>query len=205
MTAVRSLLLLSVFMAYAGFASAGEFNKARSVGDAAPIFKDLDGTDGKKHSLDEFKSKSAVVIVFTCNSCPVANSYEERIATLAKKYADGPEAKVAVVAINVNTVPEDRLDKMIERAKKKKYSYPYLYDPSQKIAKEYGAMYTPEFFVLDADRKIAYMGALDDKIKAEDAKDKYLTDALDAVLAGKSPQKRETLARGCKIRFTNRD
>ena len=202
MTSLRPSLV--AFTLCTTFANAGEFNKVRSVGDAAPSFKDLDGTDGKKHSLDEFKSKSAVVIVFTCNGCPVANAYEDRIAALAKKYAEGPDAKVVVIAINVNTVPEDRLDKMIERAKKKKYTFPYLYDPTQKIAKEYGAMYTPEFFVLDANRKIAYMGSLDDKNKAEDAKEQFLASALDAMLAGKAPVKSETLARGCKIRFVDR-
>ena len=202
MTSLRTTLI--AFALCTTLASAGEFNKVRSIGDAAPVFTDLDGTDGKTHSLNEFKSKSAVVIVFTCNGCPVANAYEDRIAALAKKYAEGPDAKVAVIAINVNTVPEDRLDKMIERSKKKKYTYPYLYDPTQKIAKEYGAMYTPEFFVLDANHKIAYMGSLDDKNKAEDAKEPFLASALDAMLAGKAPLKSETLARGCKIRFVGR-
>ena len=194
----------AAFVISASIANAGEFNKVLSVGDAAPVFTDLDGTDGKKHSLSEFQSKAAIVVVFTCNSCPTANAYEERIATLAKQYAHDSESKVAVVAINVNTAPEDRLDKMVERAKKKKYTYPYLYDPSQKIAKEYGAMYTPEFFVLDSNRKIAYMGSFDDKIKAEDAKEQFLIPALDTVLAGKSPAKTETLAKGCKIRFAVR-
>ncbi|MFO0935175.1 MAG: thioredoxin family protein [Gemmataceae bacterium] len=190
MTTLRSCFLLFVGMTVAGVANAGEFNKVKTVGDAAPVFTNLDGTDGKKHSLDDYKSKAAVVIVFTCNSCPIANSYEERIAALAKKYASGPEAKVALIAINVNTVPEDRLDKMIERAKKKKYAYPYLYDPSQKIAREYGAMYTPEFFILNADRKIAYMGAFDDKIKADEAKQSFAVGGRDAVLAGETPPER---------------
>lgn len=196
---------LTVGLALAAVAArGGEFNKVLSVGDKAPEFADLEGTDGKRHSLDEFKSKKAVVIVFTCNSCPVANLYEDRIAALVKTYAEGPGAKVAVIAINVNTVPEDRLDKMVERAKKKKYSYPYLYDPSQKIARDYGAMYTPEFFVLDGDRKVAYLGAFDDKNKPEDAKVQHVYAALDAILAGQAPAKGETLGRGCKIRFTTR-
>lgn len=185
-------------------ARGGEFNKVLSVGAPAPAFSNLEGTDGKRHSLDDYKAKKAVVVVFTCNSCPVANLYEGRIAAMAKKYAEGPDAKVAVVAINVNTLPEDRLDKMVERAMKKKYSYPYLYDPTQKIAREYGAMYTPEFFVLDGDRKVAYLGAFDDKSKAEDAKEQFVFTALDAVLAGKNPPKGETLGRGCKIRFATR-
>src|SRR5215203_5635824 len=102
--AVGLALILSV-----AASSGGEFNKVLSVGDAAPVFEGLDGTDGTKHSLADFKDKSAIVVIFTCNSCPVANLYEERIAALAKKYADGPDAKVAVVAINPNVVPEDRM------------------------------------------------------------------------------------------------
>ena len=201
---MKRIAILAGLAVATTFSSAGEFNKVLSVGSPAPAFTSLEGTDGKTHSLDEFKAKRALVIVFTCNSCPVANSYEERIAAVAKKYADGPESKVAVVAINVNTVPDDRLDKMIERAKKKKYSCPYLYDPSQKIAKDYGAVYTPEFFVLDANRKIAYMGSLDDKNKAEDAKESFLANAIDSVLTDRKMEKSETLARGCKIRFIDR-
>lgn len=201
---MKSITSIVVFILMTMQLNAGEFNKALSLGSNAPAFDGLDGTDGKKHSLSDYQSKKAVVIVFTCNSCPVANSYEDRIDSIAKKYADGTDSKVALIAINVNTIPEDRLDKMIERAKKKKYRYPYLYDPSQKIAKDYGAMYTPEFFLLDANRKIAYMGSLDDTSKAENVKEHYLMAAIDSVLAGKKPEKGETLARGCKIRFQDR-
>lgn len=180
---------------------AGEFNKMLSVGDAAPIFVDLPGIDGKTHSLSEWKSKSCLVIVFTCNSCPVANAYEDRIAAISKIYTENANAKVAVIAINSNTIADDSMPKMIERAKKKKYAYPYLHDARQTVAKAYGVNYTPEFVVLDGDRKVVYLGALDDKNKPEDAKTNYLAAAIDAVLAGKKPATGETLARGCKIRW----
>jgi hypothetical protein len=101
----------------------------------------------------------------------------------------------------VNTTPDDRLPKMKERAAKKKYPFPYLYDPTQQIAKAYGANYTPEFFVLGKDRKVAYLGAMDDKNKAEDATVNYLEAAVAAALTGKPAAKGETLARGCKIRW----
>lgn len=180
---------------------AGEFNKMLSVGDAAPIFVDLPGIDGKTHSLSEWKSKSCLVIVFTCNSCPVANAYEDRIAAISKIYTENANAKVAVIAINSNTIADDSMPKMIERAKKKTYAYPYLHDARQTVAKAYGVNYTPEFVVLDGDRKVVYLGALDDKNKPEDAKTNYLAAAIDAVLAGKKPATGETLARGCKIRW----
>jgi peroxiredoxin len=176
---------------------AGKFNKTLDVGSAAPAWADLEGTDGKKHALADLKDKAAVVVVFTCNSCPTAAGYEGRIIAFAKKHAD----QVAVVAINVNTGKEDALPAMKERAAKKGFPFAYLYDPSQAIAKRYGAKYTPEFFLLDRDRKVAYMGAMDDKAGG-DPKLKYLEDALAAVLAGKAAPVAETsAAAGCGIRF----
>jgi peroxiredoxin len=179
-------------------ALAGEFNKVLSVGSAAPAWKDLEGTDGKKHSLADLK-QDVVVVVFTCNSCPVAVGYEERILAFAKKHA-GEKSRVALVAINVNTVKDDQLPEMKKRAEKKKFNFPYLYDPSQKIAKEFGANYTPEFFVLNKERKIAYLGAMDDKSPPGMAVNSYLEEAVQAVLEGK-PSPKETLARGCMIRW----
>ena len=175
----------------------GEFNKTLSVGDPAPAWKDLPGTDGKKHALADHKGKDVVVLVFTCNSCACSEEYEDRIIAFANKHKD----KVAVVAVNVNTIPDDRLDAMTRRAAKKNFPFEYLYDESQKIARDYGATYTPEFFVLTRDRKIASMGAMDDKTRADDVKEKYLEAAVDAVLKGEKPAKAETVARGCLIRY----
>src|SRR5215207_2384139 len=128
----------------APLAVAGEFNKKLSVGDAAPVWKDLPGTDGKKHSLADVKS-DVVVVVFTCNSYATAQEYEDRLVAFAK----AQPATVTVVAINVNTIAEDRLDAMKKKAEAKQFSFAYLYDESQKIARDYGATYTPEFFVLN--------------------------------------------------------
>ncbi len=182
---------------------AGEFNKKLNLGDAAPDWKDLPGTDDKKHSLADLKGKDVVVVVFTCNSCPIANDYEDRINAFAGKYA-AADSKVAVVAINVNTIPDDRLDKMKTRAQKKKYPFIYLYDESQKIAKDFGANYTPEFFVLDKSRKVVYMGAMDDRSNEADAKESFLEPAVTAALKGEKAVKGETLARGCAIRFNRK-
>lgn len=101
----------------------------------------------------------------------------------------------------VNTVPEDRLDKMKARAEKRKFNFPYLYDETQQIAKDFGATYTPEFFVLDKERKVVYMGAMDDTSNEKAAKVNYLEPAIAAALKGEKPAKGETLARGCMIRF----
>ena len=123
-------------------AGAGEFNDVLSIGDKAPTWENLPGTDGKKHSLAELKDKEFVVLAFTCLSCPTAVDYEERINSLAKQHA-GPDGKVAVIAVCVNQVEADRLSKLESRAKDKALSFVYLYDESQKIAKDYGAIFTP--------------------------------------------------------------
>jgi peroxiredoxin len=190
---LRTVLAFALLPA---IAVAGEFNKTLSVGDPAPAWTDLPGTDGKTHSLADLKGR-VVVLVFTCNSCPVAESYEDRIIAFAEKYKD----KLTVVAVNVNTVPEDRLDAMKKRAEKKKFPFPYLYDETQKVGRDYGATYTPEFFVLTKDHKVAYLGAMDDKTKADEVKERYLEAAVDAVLKGDKPARGETVAHGCLIRY----
>jgi len=105
------------------------------------------------------------------------------------------------VAINVNKIPEDSLAAMQERAVAKGFSFPYLFDESQQIAKDFGATRTPEFFVLDKARKVAYMGAMDDNSMRDKVTRLHLRDAVTAVLAGQAPQIKETPPVGCGIRF----
>jgi peroxiredoxin len=181
-------------------ALAGKYNKVLSVGDAAPAWQNLDGTDGKKHSLADLRDKDVVVVVFTCNSCPVASGYELRLIAFAEMLSV-PPAKAALVAINVNTGKEDQLPAMKQRAMRKHFPFAYLYDPTQQIAKKYGANYTPEFFVLNKDRKVVYMGSMDDKSPPASPTNNYLTQAVQAALRGKQPATTETIARGCRIRW----
>jgi len=193
-------LLAVLVIAASARASAGEFNAILNLGDPAPAWTNLPGVDGKKHSMSDLNEKQLVVVVFTCNSCPIASDYEDRIIAFAKKCA-GLHAKSAVVAINVNTVEEDRLPKMKERAESKGFPYPYLFDQTQKIAKAYGAVFTPEFFVLDKDRKIAYMGGFDDNSEPTKVTRRFLETAVEAVLKGGKPSPAETIASGCLIRY----
>ena len=181
----------------ASLSFAGEFNTVLSIGDAAPAWKKLPGVDGKEHSLEDLKDKKLVVVIFTCNSCPIATAYEDRIIAFAKKNAE----LVGVVAINVNRVPADSLEKMKARAEEKGFPFPYLYDESQKIAKDFGAQFTPEFFVLSAERKVVYMGAMDDNSEPDKVTKTYLQPAVDAALKGAKPEKAETRAIGCRVRF----
>ena len=195
---MRQILGLILLLSLVSPLVAGKYNPVLDIGDAAPTWKQLPGVDGKKHSLADFKDKKAVVLVFTCNSCPYAVDCEERLISLTKKYA----AKgVAVIAVNVNKIDEDNMEMMTKRAKEQKFNFPYMFDESQKIGKDYGAGYTPEFFVLNKDRKIAYMGALDDSPNGKNIKKKYVEDALDAILAGGKPAVDETNAIGCRVRY----
>jgi peroxiredoxin len=191
--------LVATGMALVGPAQAGEFNKKLSIGDSAPVFTGLEGVDGKTHSLADLKDKDVVVVCITCNHCPVAVAYEDRIIAFAKKYASGADSKVGMVAINVNKSEADGLPKMKERAKEKGFNFPYLFDPSQKIGRELGASVTPEFFVLNKERKVVYMGALDDNMRAP--KVNYLDAAVTAALEGKKPAKTETRPSGCGVQY----
>jgi peroxiredoxin len=193
--------LLVVGLIFLARGTAGEFNQKLSIGDAAPTWEGLIGTDDQKHTLADLKDKEVVVLFFTCNSCPVAAKYEDRIIAFAKKYA-GADSKVGLVAVNVNTIEEDLLPKMKEKAKEKNFPFPYLYDGTQKIAKDYGANFTPEFFVLNKERKVVYMGAMDDKAPPREATKTYLDSAVTAVLKGEKVDAAETSASaGCRIRF----
>lgn len=193
-------LLCGAGLALGATLSAGEYNPVLDIGAPAPAWSDLPGTDGKRHALADLKDKDVVVVVFTCNSCPVAADYEDRLVDFAKSHA-GPGSKTAVVAINVNLVDEDRLPAMQARAKAKSYPFPYLFDETQKIAKDYGAGFTPEFFVLDKQRRVAYMGAMDDSTDPAKAKVRHVEQAVAALLAGRAPTVKETVPIGCRIRY----
>jgi len=186
--------------ALAGTAEAGKYNKKLNIGDAAPVFSGLEGTDGRSHSLADFKDKDVLVVAITTNHCPVAVGYEDRLVNFAKKHA-GPDSKVGFIAINVNTGEEDRLPKMTERAKDKGFTFPYAFDPSQKIARDLGALRTPEFFVFNKDRKLVYMGAFDDNMDDGKVSAHYVEDAVKAALHGETPKVQETAPKGCGIQF----
>lgn len=182
--------------------SAGEYNEVLSVGDAAPGWEGLPGTDGKSHSLAELADKSIVVVIFTCRSCPTAADYEARIADLVRQHADNPD-KLAVIPISANLVEEDKLPALIEHVEEADLPFHFLHDESQQVAKSYGAVFTPQFFVLNSDRKIVYMGAMDDATNPEEVTRHYVNEAIAAIEAGSTPEVTETIARGCRIRFVS--
>lgn len=183
-------------LAAGALVEAGRFNSKVDIGDVPAAWSDLPGVDGKQYALKDYRDKDAVVVVFTCNNCPVAKAYEDRVMALAKQYEDKP---VAFVAINVNE-GED-LKAMAKRAEEKGFNFPYVYDASQKSAENYGAECTPHAFVLNKKRAIAYMGSIDDNMNEEEVEQHYLQEAIASVLGGKDPEVKETRQFGCSVKW----
>lgn len=203
-TAFRLVLLLGFLPAVmAGVAGGGTYNPDRAIGDVVPPWTDLPGTDGRRHSWAELADRDFVVVVFTCNSCPYAVDYEDRINALARRLT-GPDSRGAVVAINANLVPADAPAAMRDRAREKDFRFPYLFDESQEVARSFGAVRTPEFFLLDRERRILYMGAMDDDATAAKATKHHLDEAIAATIAGMPIAVRETPPVGCLIRYARR-
>lgn len=173
------------------------------IGNVATDFS-LKNTDGKNVSLKDFKSAKGFIVIFTCNHCPYAVAYEDRIIALDKKYK---KLGYPVIAINPNN-PEkskgDGYEDMIVRSKEKKFTFPYLFDEGQKIYPQYGATKTPHVYVLQKTEKgnvVQYIGAIDDNYEDEKAvKVKYVEDAVNALLKNKEVQVKTTKAIGCTIK-----
>jgi peroxiredoxin len=180
-------------------APAAEETKVAAIGAPGAAWANLEGTDGKMHSLSDLADAQVVAVVFTCNKCPVAVAYEDRLMKFAEDYKD---KGVALVAINVNNAEADKLPAMKERAEEKGFNFAYLYDPSQESARAYGAAVTPHAFVLDKSRNVVYMGAIDDNWEDEAAVTNHsLRDAVEAAMAGKTPEVAQTDAVGCGIQY----
>lgn len=169
-----------------------------ATGESAPSFE-LPGVDGEEHALGDF-DEEALVVVFTCNHCPVAQAYENRLVTLQADY----EGDARVVAINPNETenyPDDSFEHMVERAEERGFNFPYLRDESQEVALAYGGECTPHAFVFDQDRSLVYQGAIDDDRDGEDVSERYVRDAIDAILAGETFELDTVSPMGCSIKW----
>lgn len=182
----------------ASFAKESQFNLELSVGEHAPDFSELPGIDGKRHSLGEYLTAKAVVVVFTSNQCPVAVAYEGRLVALQEEYG---KRGVQLVAICANFEAGNELEMLKERAESQKFNFPYLRDDNQETGRAYGASHTPHVFVLDGERKIVYMGAIDNNEIPEKVSKYYLRDAIDSILRDEEPATQETQPFGCRIRY----
>jgi peroxiredoxin len=175
--------------------------KKLEIGQEAPDFR-LPGVDGKEYSLNSFKDKKIVVVMFTCNHCPYVQAYEDRLIAIQRDYAGKGVQLVAINANDSSGYPEDSFDNMIRRAQKKKFNFPYLRDDTQRVARAYGAEYTPEVFVLNGKFQAKYIGRIDDNWQHPDKiKTHNLRDTLDAVLAHKKLDNEVTHAIGCTIKW----
>jgi peroxiredoxin len=166
------------------------------IGDEAPTFT-LPDTDGQEHGPD-----GVTVVVFTCNHCPYALAWHDRLTQVAVDYAD----RVRFLAVNPNDAeryPRDSYDAMRQRVEADGgWPYPYLRDESQEVARAYGAQTTPDVFVLDGDRRLRYRGAPDADHRDEAQRAIWLREALDAVLAGDAPAQAETKPVGCSVKWS---
>ncbi len=171
------------------------------IGDPAPGFR-LPSVDGKPYSLDDFKDKKIVIVMFSCNHCPYVKAYEDRFVKLQKDYE---KKGVVLIAINSNddkSHPEDSFENMKIRAKDKGFNFPYLRDESQSVARTYGAERTPEVFVFDEKRTLRYHGLIDDNVyEPSQVRQHYLRDALDALLSGRKVPLEDTEPVGCTIKW----
>ena len=171
-----------------------------AIGAEAPQF-DLPGVDGQNHSLDSYADADALVLVQSCNHCPYVQAWEGRLSTIASDYGD---RGVRVVAVNSNdavTHPDDSFDEMQKRSQEQGFTFDYLYDEPQAVARALGADRTPEVFLYDRDRRLVYHGAIDDSRDETAVTQQYLRDALDAVLAGNDPAVAETPPVGCTVKW----
>lgn len=173
-----------------------------TIGDTAPGFK-LKNIDKSYISLDQYNKEKGVILIFTCNHCPYAKLYEDRIVALDTKYKKKGFPVVALNPNNPDISEEDSFDEMIIRSADKGFTFPYLVD-NEGIYEAYGATKTPHVYLLQNENShftIRYIGAIDDSARDEKSvKQTYLADAIDALLAGNEIQLKETKAIGCSIK-----
>jgi len=194
-----ALSVVVIFLALQATAHAAKFNRVLNIGDRAPAWGELKSIDGRAFDLADFADKSAVVVVFFANKCPVSKAYTGRLNEIAKAYR---ERGVTIVAVSVSQAAADDFEAMQVRAREQKFQFEYAQDLSQQIARNYGATATPQVFVLDRDRKISYMGTIDDAPQQPvKVTEPYLRWALDAALQGEPPEFRETKPVGCEIEW----
>ncbi|MFD2915723.1 thioredoxin family protein [Psychroserpens luteus] len=196
----KTFLALIVVIATSAFTIV---NTGYDVGDIATDFK-LENIDGNMVSLADYKDAKGFIVIFTCNTCPYAVAYEDRVEALNKKYADKGYPVIAIMPNNPNVKQGDNMAAMQARAKAKGFTFPYLMDKGQKIYPQYGATKTPHVYILQKTKKgaqVKYIGAIDDNYQDASAVTKtYAEDAVNALLEGKEVPETKTRAIGCSIK-----
>jgi len=196
---IRSVTIFAVFLLYATLAVAGY-----KPGDEATGFS-LRNVDGKLVSTEKMGKTKGLIVVFTCNHCPFAKLYQERLNEMNTHYTPLGFPVVAISSNDADAVPEDSFEEMVKRAKEKHYNFPYLYDETQDVARAYGAVKTPQAYVLLHEGGkwiVKYTGAIDDNGKEpQKVKNHFVTDAVDALLSGREVPVAATKSVGCAIKW----
>jgi peroxiredoxin len=193
-TAILTILLLATVALY---------GQGYKPGDKASDFK-LKGVDGKMVSLSDYPDAKGFIVIFTCNTCPYAVAYEDRIIALDKKYKPLGYPVIAINPNNPSVQPDDTFDKMVQKSKDKGFTFPYLVDEGQKIYPVYGATNTPHVYILNkqgSDLIVTYTGAIDNNYKdASAASEHYVASTVDGLREGRGPSVTSTKAIGCSIK-----
>ncbi|MBC7451566.1 MAG: thioredoxin family protein [Cytophagales bacterium] len=201
---VTTLLAISALLMASFTSTTEDIPAGYKPGDKATDFK-LKNINDKIVSLADYSTAKGFIVVFTCNHCPYAIAYEDRVEAIDKKYASKGYPVIAINPNDAASYPEDSFENMKVRAKQKGFTFPYLYDDTQNIAKAYGAQRTPHVYVLEkkgSDLIVQYVGAIDDNSQdASAVKVKYLENTVDELLAGKEVSTKETKAIGCSIKW----
>ncbi len=205
--------LLAVLLITLGAASAEEVHPTLALGASAPDFS-LPGVDGQIHKLSDYASSPILVVVFTCNHCPIAQMYEKRIQQLANDYKDKGVAVVAIQGNDPQAIRIDELDssdvsdtlpEMKIRVQYKHLTYPYLYDgDTQKVTRAYGPQATPHAFIFDQQRHLRYEGRIDNSYRTELVKTQDARNAIDALLAHKEVAVKHTGVFGCSTKWSEK-
>jgi peroxiredoxin len=202
MKTIKLLSVLSMSLLFMAFSSQ-PVDGGYKVGDIATDFS-LENIDGKMVSLSDFKEAKGFILIFTCNTCPYAVAYEDRIVALDQKYASKGYPVIAVMPNDPDVQPGDSMDAMKQRAKAKGFTFPYLMDKGQKVYPQYGATKTPHVYLLQKTEKgneVKYIGAIDDNYRdASAVTEKYVENAVDALLKNETVKVTETRAIGCTIK-----
>lgn len=201
MKTIKTLIVIVVFAAASAFTFAP--NDGYKVGDQVEDFS-LENIDGKMISMSNYKEAKGFIIIFTCNTCPYSVANEDRIIALDKKYKTKGYPVIAINPNDPKVVPADDMASMKVRANEKGFTFPYLLDKGQKVYPKFGASKTPHVYILNKiDKKliVEYIGAIDDSSRNPDnVKEKFVEDAVEALLQNKKPIKTYTRAIGCTIK-----
>ncbi len=208
-----SLILLANLAALFRLCAADSQPETLPLGTPSPDFS-LTGVDGRTYTLKNFADAKILVVVFTCNHCPTAQYYEERLKELVTDYKDKGVALVAIMPNDPKSVRLDELgwtdlsdsfEEMKTRASDRQFNFAYLYDgDTESAARAYGPVATPHAFVFDAGRKLRYVGAIDDSERVEHVTKHYVCDALTALLAGQEPPVTKTKVVGCSVKWAGK-